>query len=238
MNQPDSDLGPISPLKLPPAATHAVILGGLFDPPHLAHSRIPPAVRDRRFGEGAWLVYVPAARSPHKEQGPAASDADRQAMVRLATRAVDRSIVWSDEIDRGARSGGPSYTVDTLRRARALIPESVKLAMLIGSDQAAVFHTWREPREILALAEPVVMLRPPHALPDHVMALIRGASFWNDAELARWESAVDGKAVMDMSSTALRALLAANDAGASTILDARVLAYIQSHGLYGASRSA
>lgn len=239
MPTPSTDLGPVTPLPLPPSATHAVLFGGSFDPPHLAHAKIPPVVRDRRFGPGAWLLYIPAARSPHKDQIPAAPDADRMTLLRLATRAVDRSMVWADEINRSTQSGGggPSYTVDTVRRARSVLPDSIKLSILIGSDQAAAFHTWREPREILALAEPVVMLRPPHLFPDSALDPIRAASFWTGPELKRWEGAIDAQSVMDASSTVLRGQLAAHDAGAATLLDPRVLKYIEDHDLYRLPRT-
>src|SRR5690606_22048246 len=104
---------------------------------------------------------------------------DRLAMLRLALSeagasegAADRIAIWTDEIDRerwAAEAGAearPSYMVDTLRRAARAVGRggaageaAPSLTLLIGADQALAFHCWAECREVLRLAEVVVMPR-------------------------------------------------------------------------------
>src|SRR5262245_39793105 len=94
---------PITPVPLPVTVQDVLLFGGTFDPPHLGHVRIPIQVLDRAMPAGAFLLYVPAARSPLKESGPQASDADRVEMLRLVLTELgtpNRTAIWTDELDR------------------------------------------------------------------------------------------------------------------------------------------
>ncbi len=75
--------------------------------------------------------------------------------------------IWTDELDRG-EGDEPSYWVDTLRRARSLVPPEVSLSFVMGSDQLAAFAHWREPHEILRLASPIVLVRGGGGVEDGV----------------------------------------------------------------------
>ena len=150
---------------------------------------------ERRMGcEGKGeLIYMPAARSPHKSTGPVASDADRIAMLRLALEGESRASVWTDEIDRtrwhdaeapifgptnatgGADRGErattparpPSYTIETVERLLESVERHAEtrggarpvVRLLIGADQAAAFHRWKDARRLMERAEPVVRSR-------------------------------------------------------------------------------
>lgn len=145
-----------------PTPQDVLIFGGSFDPPHRGHIDTSLAARDVVFGENeAWLVVVPAARSPFKDSGPLAGSADRVAMLERAFQGVDRVRVWTEEVWRAA-DGGPSYTVETLERAASIAPTGTRLRLLIGADQALTFHKWHRADRIVELAEPVVVLRPPY----------------------------------------------------------------------------
>lgn len=130
--------------------------GGSFDPPTVAHRDLPECAR-AAIGADV-LVYCPAARSPHKPRGPVASDTDRVDMLRALLAGSPHATIATLEIDR-AGAGEASYTVDTLATARSLLPDHAELRLLIGEDQARAFERWREPARIVALAEPVVMVR-------------------------------------------------------------------------------
>lgn len=208
--------------------TPIVLVGGTFDPPHAAHIRLAVQARDRA-APAAWLLFVPAARSPHKPP-PAASDEDRVAMLRLALHDVPKAVLWTDEIDRAAADPGqPSYTVETLARLLTQAPGAVRL--LMGSDQAVSFHRWHEPRRILHLAQPLVLLRAPHESPAGLLAALATTGEWSAADLERWKGWIAPVPPMAASSTDVRAALTAG-ASPRGLLDPGVERYIREHGLY------
>lgn len=223
---PTPDDLPVSADWPVPAGVPALLFGGSFDPPHVAHATLALRARDRALCEDAWLVLVPAARSPHKATGPAASDADRLDMLRAAFAGAERVEIWTDELARG-ESGEPSYWVDTLERARRA--HAGELRFLIGADQAVAFGRWREPGRILELAEPVVLLRPPISTPDLLAGALREAGEAPDAWLAR----VADVGTLPESSTDVRAGLEAGACDeAAAHLAPGVLAIIRERGLY------
>jgi nicotinate-nucleotide adenylyltransferase len=249
----------IAPTPLPAQLQSAVaagevgrilLVGGVFDPPHRAHIELPARVReeiDRRADRGSdqtWFLYVPAARSPLKETGPAASDADRIEMLRLALAGVARAAIWTDEINRAQSGAGgqPSYTIDTVERAglelsRLGAARRVGLKLLIGSDQAAQFHRWRGARDLLVKAEPVVMLRGDVNSPAGLATALRATGFWTGPEVEAWEARVVSVPMLDISSTDLRRALAQRRTmvEADPVLhgvDPLVRRYIDQRGLY------
>ncbi|GIK17874.1 MAG: glutamine--tRNA ligase/YqeY domain fusion protein [Leptolyngbya sp. PLA2] len=230
----------VTPMPIPPDARGVLLFGGTFDPPHRGHTEPAVAARDAMMPPGSWLVFVPAARSPHKSEAPATSAADRAAMLRLAIAPLARSAVWTDEIDRAERgSAEPSWWVETLRRARRVLPPGTPLRFLIGSDQAAAFHRWRAFRAILALAEPVVVLREPIADAATLDAALEASGEWTAAERRAWQSRIAPAPIIPVSATAIRAALnritpPSGEASRplASVLDGAVLEYARSHGLY------
>lgn len=221
-----------APHVLPVSAKGIVIFGGSFDPPHRWHVAAARAARERLFGRAGWIVFIPAAQSPLKAEGPVASDADRVAMLRLATGRLRRSVVWTEELERP----GPSYTIDTLRRLRALCPRT-PLRLLIGADQAVVFHRWRRFREVLALAEPAVVLRPPLRTRAALRRQLERTGAWSADELDAWSGRVVPLPVRSIASRDVRAALTLGGGRAPTsrtraAIPAAVLRYIQNLGLY------
>jgi nicotinate-nucleotide adenylyltransferase len=129
------------------------MFGGTFDPPHVAHLALAERAREQLGLDR--VVFVPAARPPHKP-AESVSDADvRLAMTRLAVQGNPAFRVSRYELLRG----GTSFTVDTLRALKRAHPRA-RLYLLIGADSLADFHTWREPDLIRRLATLVVAGRP------------------------------------------------------------------------------
>jgi nicotinate-nucleotide adenylyltransferase len=223
--------GPVSPMPMAIPDEGVLLVGGTFDPPHVAHAELAARARGVRR-PGAALVFVPAARSPHKDTGPVASDADRVAMLGLALDGIERAGVWTDEIDR-AGACGASYWVDTLERARTLVGDAW-LGFVIGADQAVAFDRWREARRILELAEPVVLLREPFGS-SRALIEAMGES-WSEAELERWASWCVDVGTIGVSATELRGLLASDreNARLEAMLAPGVLNLIRERGLYAA----
>ena len=216
----------VTPLLVP--ASHQVLLfGGLFDPPHWAHVNLAMAARDVMLGKNAWLVYVPAAQSPHKPDGPVASDEHRLAMLGLALAGHSNVAIWTDELDR---QNGPSYWVDTVRRAHDQLGPETELRFLIGADQALAFHRWHEHDRILELAEPMVMLREPATTPEALVAQLRTLGVWSDEEIDAWRRSIVPQEALEMSSTDVRSRLRRGEQ--IDAVDDQVRGYIARHRLY------
>lgn len=128
------------------------IFGGSFDPVHLGHlwiaeSSLEALALDR-------VLWIPAATSPLKPDGPLASSQARLDMVRLAIAGSPQHVVDDREITRG----DISYTVDTLASIRAEHPDA-EIFLLIGSDSLATLPRWKNPAQILELADLAVIQR-------------------------------------------------------------------------------
>ncbi|HLM50800.1 MAG TPA: nicotinate-nucleotide adenylyltransferase [Solirubrobacteraceae bacterium] len=121
------------------------ILGGTFNPPHVAHLVCAQEARWQLALER--VLLVPTLVPPHKE-----APEDPGAEVRLAlceaAAAHDPFLEVSRvELDRP----GPSWTVDTLAGIVARSPED-ELTFIAGGDMARSLPSWREPARILELA--------------------------------------------------------------------------------------
>ncbi len=200
-----------------------LIVGGTFDPPHSAHVEIPRAVA-KTIGCDE-MVYVPTSSNPLKSLKPTLAH-HRLAMLRLALRDCSHCSINTIEMDRP----GAAYTVETLRRLREEYPESVRFRLLLGSDAVAEFHRWKEPRRILELAMPVVLLRDRATRIDLRRAL---TPHWTSDEVDRWLSWIVDAPRMDMSASDLRAQLARGEDDPQAI-DPAVLDYIRANALYRA----
>lgn len=212
------------------------ILGGTFDPVHLAHLALAHAALDRLgLAEVRW---IPAGRPPHRA-APCASAADRLAMVRLAIAAVPRFVLDASEVE----SAAPSYTVDTLERLRRELGPHQPLVLLMGADAFRGLPGWHRWEDILDLAHIAVATRPGFPL-DALAAPLAGACaarcpVANDAG-AGFSSAPAGHIVTfelvagTVSATEVRNLVAAgaSDAKLRELLPAPVLDYIRQHHLY------
>lgn len=219
-------------LQFPDSVRTVAVCGGTFDPPTRAHVELPIAATEA-IGAG-WLLVIPASASPFKPGGADATDEQRLRMLRLAFAGRQRVTISTIELDRG----GASYTVDTLRELRRRFP-SITFRLIIGADQAASFHLWREAPAIIELAEPAVMLRGENADPDALIGSM--ALNWSEAQRRDWRTRIVFVGASDASSTEARSILASPNPDENRLLrmlDPAVLGYIQREGLYGAGGSA
>jgi nicotinate-nucleotide adenylyltransferase len=112
------------------------VLGGTFDPIHVAH--LVAAVESRDSLDLDRVLFV-VANVPWQKSDRAVTPAeDRFAMVAAALDGVAGMEASRIELDRG----GESYSADTLRDLGARWP-AAELFLLIGADVAHELHTWR-----------------------------------------------------------------------------------------------
>lgn len=205
------------------AETRLLVFGGSFDPPHRAHTALPPLAAEalgcRR------ILYVPAALNPLKADEPPTSARHRLAMLRLAIADLPAAEISTIELDRP----GPSYAIDTLRALREAHGPGTELVLLIGSDQALQFRQWKDWPAILDLARPAVMVRPPLDEAAYRRNLVAA---YTPEQAERWLTWTVDVPQMDICATEVRRRIAAGEE-TGEMLDPRVLEYIRLHGLYG-----
>src|ERR1017187_769087 len=129
------------------------ILGGTFDPPHIAHL-IAGECAVSQF-ELDKLLFIPANIPPHKSAQSLSQAADRLAMTRLAIEGNSKFDISEIEL----KKEGLSYAIDTIRELKKQI-EISELFLFIGLDQFRNFKSWHKPEEILREVRVVVMARP------------------------------------------------------------------------------
>jgi nicotinate-nucleotide adenylyltransferase len=121
------------------------ILGGTFNPPHVAHlvcaSEAASQLRLDR------VLLTPVAVPPHTRPRNDPGASERLELCRLAAAGDERLEVCDLEVARG----GPSYTVQTLRELRARTPGD-ELTFILGADVALGLPSWREPEVVIELA--------------------------------------------------------------------------------------
>lgn len=119
------------------------LFGGTFDPVHHGHLIIAQAALEcARLDR---MLFIPSARPPHKGQDVMFTAAARRRFLSLALRGNPQFAVSDLEMNRR----GPSYTIDTLREFKSILPPGADLFFLVGMDNLFEMETWKEPRGIL-----------------------------------------------------------------------------------------
>ena len=127
------------------------LLGGSFNPAHGGHRRISLfAARALGLDEVWWLVSPGNPLKPKEGMAPLA--ARYASAVRQARRAPIRPTAIEREL-------GTRYTVDTLARLVRRYPKR-EFVWLMGSDNLAQFHRWRDWRRIAQTMPIAVIARP------------------------------------------------------------------------------
>ena len=119
---------------------------GSFNPIHtghliLAHTLIQAADLDK-----IWFVVSP--QNPFKEKSSLLHEFDRYELVDQAIKGDERFSVSDIEF----RMPQPSYTVDTVIRLQEQFT-SYEFTLLMGEDNLASFHKWKNYEKLLELTE-------------------------------------------------------------------------------------
>ncbi len=192
--------------------TRIGIMGGSFDPVHLAHVSLGGAAF-----RGAGLkkvVFLPAYSAPLRSSAPKAGALDRLEMLRIALEEVDYPVEIS-ELE--VKSGEVRYSVDSARELSGIY--GGRLFWIIGGDHLVDLHLWRDAEELCELVSFVCAARPGFCKPSNIP---KNA----DIHLVDFEES-------DISSTFIRKLLSEKKfSEAGKYLNSGVLKYILEKGLY------
>lgn len=207
------------------------VLGGTFDPVHVAHLRLAEEATKQLALAG--VAWIPAGNPWHRRP-PVAAGEHRLAMVRLATADHPGHIVDDTEI----HSSAPSYTVPTLERLRRIHGADRPLVLLMGADAFLGLTSWHRWRDLFGLAHIGVASRPTFALTAERMGAELADEFRRRAAPPAALNQAPAGAISafhleagTVSSTEVRAKLSRGEAVAE-LLPSPVLDYIRRHRLY------
>lgn len=125
------------------------LLGGTFDPPHIAHLAVAEAAFRQLRLDAVWLV---PAGSPWQKEGSVITRAEHRWAMTLA--AVE-GIPYMKGDDREVVRPGPTYTFDTVS---SLTDHEVTL--ILGADAAARIDSWHRTTELQEMVSIAVAPRP------------------------------------------------------------------------------
>jgi nicotinate-nucleotide adenylyltransferase len=184
-----------------------VLLGGTFDPPHIAHL-VAGEVAYRQLGADR-ITFLPAG-SPWQKAGRRVTPGpDRLEMTRLATDPIEYFEADGREVARD----GWTFTIDTL----SSFDDSDRLVLVLGADAAAGLRTWHRWDAVLERATVAVLPRP--GTPHEAVAEAVPSAVWLDMPK------------LDVSGTEIRRRAAAGLSVRFLVADP-VWRYIEASGLY------
>ncbi|GMR01831.1 MAG: hypothetical protein BMS9Abin20_0152 [Acidimicrobiia bacterium] len=187
------------------------ILGGTFDPPHIAHLAIAHAAHEQL---GLAEILLMPAGDPWQKAGDALTDAGhRMAMTRLAASEAPYLVADDSEM----RREGPTYTIDTI------MTMTERCVLILGADAAAGVPTWHRAAELMERVTFAVILRPGIDTAEVDTAL---------GDRYTW---IDLPAI-DISSTDIRDHVARGHSARFLVPEA-VAAYIEANNLYSVATS-
>jgi len=182
---------------------------GSFNPVHIGHLIIANFMATQTGLDRVWLVVSP--QNPLKPKKTLARDHDRLHLVRLGIGDNPKLQASSVEFDLPK----PSYTIDTLAFLKEKYPAH-EFALIMGGDNLASLHLWKNYHQILEGYDIYVYKRPsfdPGELASHPRVHLCEAP------------------MLDISATYIRECLRAGKSVRYLVPDA-VLEYLESGSLY------
>lgn len=127
------------------------ILGGTFNPIHLAHLYIAYEAKSQLNLDK--IIFMPAGSPPHKKDKEVLEASLRYNMVCEAIKNYEDFEISDYEIHKA----GYSYTYETLEKFKS---ENNELYFITGADCLMDIEKWKKPEEIFKLSKLVVFNRP------------------------------------------------------------------------------
>ena len=198
------------------SAARIGIFGGAFDPIHVGHLHLAQAAAEIEALDR--VLFVPMASPAHRDTHAPAEH--RRAMTSLAIAGNARFALD----DTGLEQEGPAYTADTLALMRAKRPLDA-FVFIAGIDSLARSR-WRRLDEVAGMLDRFLVARRDGIDASELAAVLAELP----ARLRARFVPID-VALMDVSSTAIRALVAQRRSIRYLTSDA-VAEYIETNGLY------
>ncbi len=163
------------------------LLGGSFNPAHGGHRHISLWAMKRLRLDAVWWLVSPG--NPLKD---GADMAPLPARLHSAKAVARHPRIVPQTLESHFRT---RYTVDTLKMIKARFPQH-RFIWLMGADNLAQFHRWRQWRNI-ARTMPIAVLARPHYIGDSLTAPSVGwlrrfrkdvarAGHWTEWTLPAW----------------------------------------------------
>jgi len=130
------------------------LLGGTFDPIHIAHLIVAEEVRMKAGLDR--VIFIPARHPWLKADREITDPLHRLAMVKLAIASNPHFEASPAEIERP----GPTYTVDTVEAMRREFGPRAEIFFIAGSDALADMPRWKDPARLVALCRIIGVSRP------------------------------------------------------------------------------
>ena len=130
------------------------LLGGSFNPPHLAHRAISLFALKRLQLDRVWWLVSPG--NPLKEQGALHALGDR---MKAASDVANDPRIEVSCLESVIRT---RYTIDTINYLRRRA-SGLRFVWIMGADNLAQFHRWQDWQRIAAQVPIAVIDRPPQS---------------------------------------------------------------------------
>ncbi|HMS64217.1 MAG TPA: nicotinate-nucleotide adenylyltransferase [Ignavibacteria bacterium] len=152
------------------------ILGGTFDPPHIAHSIIAEDVKEQLTLDK--IIFIPSGNPPLKNS---ISSEHRLAMAKLAF--ADNEYFEISEVEI-RNTDEKSYTVNTLTQMKSdPVYADSELFLIIGMDNLINLPKWKDPDKLFELAKIIVINRPDFDLKNVNEEYLKKAEFVDVPEM-------------------------------------------------------
>ncbi len=185
---------------------------GSFNPIHIGHLMIGAYIKENLDIDEVWFVLSP--QNPLKDKELLTNEAHRLKMLELA---VENETAFKCS-DIEFHLSKPSYTINTLNYLSEL-HKNCQFYLIIGTDNLALFHKWKNADEIMEKY--------------NVIVYPRSVSVEKDRMLNYHNVQFIDAPLIDISSTEIREYAKNNKILLTQFLPKRVAEYIMEQGLYG-----
>lgn len=127
------------------------LYGGSFNPAHIGHRHVSREALKRLRLDALWWLVSPG--NPLKDATDIAPLAER---IVQARKMADHPRLFVTDVEAAFDS---RFTVDTLKKLKRIHPRT-NFVWLMGADNLADFHHWRDWRKIMTMLPVAVLARP------------------------------------------------------------------------------